>query len=196
MKRFTNVRVLVNWATYCAIITLLCVIIYVVAQQNFRQGANDPQFQMTEDAADALNNGADPKSLVNTTSPIEISKSLSPYLIIYDAAGKIVVSNAMLHNKVLQIPAGVLAYIQKNGNDAASWQPEPGVRQAMVGTKAAGSKTYTVIAGRSLRKTEERIALLGEQVLFGWFCSVIGMFLIAFLLDFVTRRWSKNVQVA
>jgi hypothetical protein len=195
MRRFTNISVLANWVAYCAIITLLCVIIYVVAQQNFRQGANDPQFQMTEDVADALNNGADPKSLVNTTSTVEISKSLSPYLIIYDAAGNIAASNANLNNQTLKIPAGVLAYIQKNGRDAATWQPQPGVRQAMVGIKATRGKAYTVIAGRSLRKTEERIGLLGEQVLFGWFVSVIALLVIAFLQDLVTRKLSKSLQV-
>ena len=50
--------ILKNWFGYLAVITLLCGIIYIVAQQNFRMSANDPQYQMAEDAINALNNGA------------------------------------------------------------------------------------------------------------------------------------------
>ena len=53
MNRLTNI--FKNWIAYAAIITLLSGIIYIVVQQNYRMNANDPQFQMIEDAANALN---------------------------------------------------------------------------------------------------------------------------------------------
>ena len=48
-------------------------------------------------------------------------------------------SGATLDGKALNfIPkGGVIDYVNKNGKDAASWQPQPEVRQAMVGIRAA-----------------------------------------------------------
>ncbi|MDB5133834.1 MAG: hypothetical protein JWP37_437, partial [Mucilaginibacter sp.] len=64
-------RRLVHWFGYAVVITLLCGIIYIVAQQNFRQAANDPQVQLAQEAANAINNGADPKTLAAAYAPIE-----------------------------------------------------------------------------------------------------------------------------
>jgi hypothetical protein len=145
---------------------------------------------MVEDAANAINNGAEPQSLVNSAAPVEISKSLAPFLVIYDATGNGIASNATLNGKALEIPKGVLDYVQKNGADMASWQPQQGVRQAMVAMRAAKGKGYTVVAGRSLRKIEERIGLLGQQVLFGWFVSLIGLLAVAIIKDWVTKKYT------
>lgn len=189
MNKYTTI--FKNWFAYAAIITLLCGIVYITVQQGYRSSANDPQLQMAEDAANALNKGADPKSLVSTTPAIEISQSLSPYLIIYDTSGNIAAGSATLNGKALKIPQGVIDYIKKNGKDAATWQPVPGVRQAMVGFSTA-KKDYIVIAGRSLRPTEERIDRLGELVLFGWAMSLLGMFVVAFLQEWMTRKMAQG----
>jgi hypothetical protein len=176
-----------NWLAYAAIITLLCGIVYIVVQQNYRLSANDPQVQLARDAANAIDKGADPKSLISSGPAIEISQSFSPFLVIYDAAGNIVAGSATLNGKALKIPQGVITYIQKNGKDAASWQPQPGVRQAMVGFSSA-NKAFIIVAGRSLKLTEERISLLGEQVALGWGLSLIGMLVIAFLQEMTGRK--------
>jgi hypothetical protein len=186
MNRFTNI--FKKWIAYAAIITLMCGIVYTTVQQSFRADANDPQFQMAEDAANALSNGADPKSLIPSTGNVEISRSLAPFIIIDDDGENMAASNATLNGQAIKIPAGVIPYIKKNGSDAVSWQPQPGVRQAMVGIHTTAGRGYTVFTGRSLRKVEERIGKLGEQVLFGWICSLIGMFIIAFLQDALTGR--------
>ena len=185
MNKYTTI--FKNWFAYAAIITLLCGIVYITVQQSYRLSANDPQLQLAEDAANALNKGADPKSLMSATSAVEISQSLSPYVIIYDASGNIAAGSATLNGKVLKIPQGVIDYIQKNGRDAATWQPVPGVRQAMVGFSTA-NKAYVAVAGRSFRYIEDRINLLSEQVVFGWAMSLLGMFVVAFLQEWITRR--------
>jgi len=189
MNKYTTI--FKNWFAYAGIITLLCVIVYITVQQSYRLSANDPQLQLAEDAANALNKGADPKSLVSATTTIEISQSASPYVMIYDASGNIAAGTATLNGKVLKIPQGVIDYIHKNGRDAATWQPVPGVRQAMVGFSTA-NKAYVAVAGRSLRNIEERINLLGEQVIFGWAMSLLGMFVVAFLQEWATRKMSQG----
>lgn len=175
------------WFGYAAIITLTCIIIYVTVQQSFRLSANDPQVQMAQDAALAIDKGADPKNLAGTSTPLELSQNLSPYLVVYDPSGNVVAGSATLNGKPLRIPQGVIDYIRKNGRDAASWQPEPGVRQAMVGVSSANGK-YVVISGRSLSPTEERIGRLGEQVAFGWVVSLVGLLVLAFLQSMMTKK--------
>lgn len=175
------------WLGHAAIITLACGIIYVTVQQDFRLSANDPQLQMAQDAAIAIDKGTDPKNLTGTNASLEISQELSPFLMVYDPSGSLIAGNARLNGKPLKIPQGVIDYIRKNGRDAASWQPEPGVRQAMVGVSTA-RKDYIVVAGRSLGPTEERISRLGEQVAFGWIVSLIALLVVAFLQDMMIKK--------
>ncbi len=185
----TYAIILKNWFGYAAVITLLCGIIYIVGQQGFRASADDPQYQMAEDAAHAISKGADPKLL--GAAPAEISETLSPYLLIYDKTGNIIINGAILKGQPLKIPQGVLDYIQLHGADHATWQPIPGVRQAMIGIRSnAGGKSYTVIAGRSLRKIEERIGLLGEQVAFGWAMALLAILVVVTLQEYAAKKWS------
>lgn len=188
MNRF--VPLFKSWFAYAAAITLVCGVIYITVQQSYRMPANDPQLQMAGDAADAISKGADPKLLVGSAQ-VEISKSLSPYLIIYDSSGKQIAGNATLNGADLKIPQGVIDYVNKNGKDAATWAPEPGVRQAMVGVRSNG-KNYIVFSGRSLRIVEERIKMLGEQVVLGWFLSLIGMAVILVITNAIGSKTALN----
>ena len=43
-----------TWVPLTIGTTLLCGLVYLATQQSIRQGANDPQIQMAEDAAAAL----------------------------------------------------------------------------------------------------------------------------------------------
>ncbi|MFB9842952.1 hypothetical protein [Mucilaginibacter ginsenosidivorans] len=176
-----------SWFAYATAITLVCGIIYVTVQQSYRTSANDPQLQMAEDAANAISKGAAPKTVIGAATPVEISESLSPYLVIYDSAGNMVASNASLNGAPLRIPKGVVDYVNKYGKDAATWQPEPGVRQAMVGIRSIG-KGFIAFSGRSLRRVEERISILGEQVALGWIMSLIGMAVVLFIINAFTPR--------
>lgn len=178
-----------SWFGYAAAITLVCGIIYITVQQGYRQTANDPQFQLAEDAANAISNGADPKALTGTGQHIEISQSLSPYLIVYNSNGSIAAGNATLDGNAPKLPKGVIDVARNTGITAVSWQPREGVRSATVSIRA---KNYVVVAGRSLRITEERINMLGQQVLFGWFMSLIGMAVILFMINAITAKPAIN----
>ena len=179
-----------NWFGYAVLITLLCGIIYTIAQQNFRQSANDPQYQMAFDAANAINRGSAPGSLTSSSAPVEIGNSLSPYLLIYDANGKLTAANATLDGKAPKIPQGVLDNVKRNGMEIVTWQPRDGIRQATVEIQT--NKGYTVAAGRSLHITEERIAILGKQVAFAWVLSLAAMLVVVTLQEMLTKRLSLN----
>jgi len=57
-------------------------------QQDLRLGANDPQLQLPKDTARALDAGAPATTLV-ATSKIDVATSLTPFLIIFHGAGKV-----------------------------------------------------------------------------------------------------------
>src|SRR5258708_1272848 len=142
-------RIFKNWLGYAAVLTLLCGIIFYMGRQEFRQSANDPQLQLVQEAANALNKGADPKSLVGTGKPAEISETQAPYIVIYDVSGNVVANSGVLNGRPLKVPRHVIDYIQKNGADKATWEPVRGVSQAMVALLSNTTHSYVVIGGRS-----------------------------------------------
>src|SRR5438270_7168527 len=58
------VRVFLYWLPVALAITVLSGLVYVAVQQDLRQGANDPQIQMAEDAAVQLEAGQQPAAVV------------------------------------------------------------------------------------------------------------------------------------
>ncbi|MBS1523376.1 MAG: hypothetical protein JST50_20415 [Bacteroidetes bacterium] len=176
-----------NWLGYAAVVTLLCFLVYIIAQQNFRQSANDPQFQLAQDAVNAINKGTDPK-LLTGTQPLDIASTLSPYVLIYDTNGSEIGNNITLDGKIPEMPDGVLNKTRSNGINTVTWQPRAGLRQAIV--MMATHKGYVVVASRSLQTTEDHIATLGSQVLFGWIVSLVAMLVVVMLQESMTSKMS------
>ena len=160
------------WLPLAAAITMLAGTIYIAVQQAYRQGANDPQIQMAEDAATALAAGQPVNNLV-PAGTVDMAQSLAPYLIVYDQNGTPLASNVLLHGAIPQIPAGVFDYTRQHGEDRISWQPEPGVRSAAVIYAVTGSSGGFVLAGRSLREVEKREDQLTQQVSAGWLSAML-----------------------
>ena len=69
------------WLPFAVVTTAFCALVYVSVQQALRSGLNDPQIQMAEDTAYALNNGAAVESVV-PTEKVEMSLSLAPFIVI------------------------------------------------------------------------------------------------------------------
>src|SRR3989344_5093928 len=128
-----------SWLPLAVLATLLCGLIYVNVQQNLRAGANDPQIQMAEDAARALAKGQAPQSLVLGGSQVDIAESLAPFLVIYDDFGRALASSGILHGQAPILPSGVLDFARKYGEDRTTWQPEGGVRSAIIVARFSGA---------------------------------------------------------
>jgi len=175
MKFITSV--LKTWLPFAAAITLVCGIIYGTVQTSYRSGANDPQFQLAGDAAYALSQGTDPKLLISAKQT-EISRSLSPYLIIYDDHGAAVAGDGVLDGKIPSMPSGVLDFTRAHDQDVITWQPREGVRSALVIQHVSSGYNGFVVAGRSLREVERRESTLVEQVGIGWIVSLIALLLV------------------
>jgi hypothetical protein len=166
------------------LLTIFCGLCYFLIQQDLRQSANDPQIQMAEDQVQ-------PENLPS----IDISKSLAPFVIVFDEKGNPISSSGTLNGVIPTIPAGVFVYVRTSGGgdlrptdivgeDRFTWQPENGVRIAAVVVR---TNSGFILAGRNLREIEKR----EENALFvsgiAWIFGIVGLFVIEALATVYTR---------
>ena len=127
-------------------------LVYASVQHIQRSDANDPQVQLAEDAAVALDAGAQPAGVVGQDR-VDVGVSLAPFVVVYDTAGSVLATSGRLDGHDPVPPAGVLESAVSTGRDIVTWQPRGGVRIATVVVPWHGG---AVLAGRSLRLVEQR----------------------------------------
>lgn len=154
-----------------AVLTLACLIIAVAVQQDLRQGADDPQHQLAEDAVARLNAGDTPSAVVGSVH-VDIATSLAPFVAAYDAGGNVLATSGQLDGAAPVVPPGVLASARATGQDTVTWQPRAGVRVAIVVLPWHGG---TVLAGRSLRRVEEMESKIEGMIALGWLGSLAAV---------------------
>jgi hypothetical protein len=161
--------------------------------QNFRSSANDPQIQMAEDAAEALEKGVAIVTILGN-SKVEIEKSLAPYLVMYDQAGKPVAGSGELNGKLPTLPEGVFKYAKNKGEDRITWQPEKGIRSAIVvvSYNSPNAQGGFVMAGRSLREVEKREHQLTVRVALLWIISLGILWGLVNFLSFMGKKMGEK----
>lgn len=157
--------------TIAILVTILCGLIYVTVQQSYRSAANDPQLQLAKDISYKLEQGHPVDNLLLNDS-IEVSRSLSPFVALYDNDGNPVRSTATLDGEFPKLPKGVFDFTRKNKEDVLSWQPRRGVRMAMVVEYVHASNISFVAAGRSLEEVEKRESNLTIMVIIAWLVCI------------------------
>jgi len=167
-------KIFKQWLPFAVTISAFCFLVYAAVQQAYRQGANDPQIQMAEDAADALADGQDANNLVPAVK-VSVDKSLSPFLIIYDASGNVVASSVQLDGKTPALPDGVLNSTKEMGENRVTWQPREGVRIAAV---IVSYKDGYALAGRNLREVEMREAQVSQFAGITWLLALFATFIV------------------
>ncbi len=170
-----------SWLPLGFVITMFFLGMAGVAQQIIRQGANDPQIQITEDMTADLINGTPVLDSANR-KPINIADSLSSFTATFDQDGNIISSDYVLNDKEVFPPKGVFDYARTHGEDRVTWQPEKGVRTAIVVKyyKSENRSGY-VLAGRSMKETEKRTGLIYNLLLIGWLVTTAGSYKVSFL---------------
>jgi hypothetical protein len=168
------------WLPVAVAITIFCGLVYVTVQQSLRQSANDPQIQMAEDAANALEGGAPADSVLPSTR-IDVAASLAPFTVVFNDSGNVVASSGLLHGQSLQLPAGVLDNVRQKGQSRLTLQPESAVRIASVIVRFSGAKPGFVLAGRSLRETEVRTTQTRTFVGLAWVAALVVTLVVVFL---------------
>jgi hypothetical protein len=109
----------------------------------------------------------------------------SVFSAIYDASGRVLAGTATLHGRLPQPPPGVFNYMRAHGEDWVSWQPEVGVRVALVGQQLGnkGSASgWFVIAGQSIVRGETMEDHFNRVLWWIWaamMLGAVGVFLVA-----------------
>lgn len=178
---------LILWLPAAAASAVLAFTLYATVQQSIRSAADDPQIQLAEDAAADLNDGASPESVIPTDT-VDPTRSLAPFVEVFDRSGVILSSSASISGKPPAPPIGVLTASLESDRNAVTWEPLPGIRIAAV---AVAYDDGFVLAGRSMRVIEPRedatlvIATLG--LLCAWVAAALAAIFSASTLRRLTR---------
>ncbi|MCE5260078.1 MAG: hypothetical protein LLG44_13625, partial [Chloroflexi bacterium] len=148
------------WLPLAVLAVAFALLAYALAQQVLRQNANDPQVQLARDTAAALAEGAQPYTLL--PAQVNLSRSLAPFVQVYDAAGRLTAGSGLLDGLPPRIPQGVLEVARAQGENRVTWEPAPGARFAAVVASVQGGDGGFVLAARSLAETEARARHLRE----------------------------------
>jgi hypothetical protein len=168
-------------------------LIYLEVQQDLRSGANDPQFQMAEDAAAKLNTGATPSFVVNRAAGVDLSTSLATFVIVFDSNHNVLASDATLDGGVPVPPAGMLQAATPDSPSAVTWEPRSGVRVAAV--TAAWNGGF-VLVGRSLRRVEQQEDNAGLIASVSLVCILAGLAFASLAAAWLWPRRRSSVQVS
>jgi hypothetical protein len=161
-------RAIAIWLPIAAAVTGLAAIVYGAAQQTLRLTADDPQVALAQRTAARLEAGIAPAGAL-PAEQVDLAGSLEPFVLIFDATGHLLATSATLHSQVPDYPMGVFDTVRARGEDRVTWQPERGVRNATVALAWRGG---FVVAGRSLRLTEQHIDQIGLVVGAGWLATM------------------------
>jgi hypothetical protein len=157
-------RRLIGWLTAAIIITLIFGSTYAALQQLGRRSAN---------AAPAAAAAAQVQLIGSeklTVPRLELTPDSGVFVIVYGADDKPVSGTATLHGSLPMLPSGVLQTARDTGADAVTWQPEPGLRMAVIARPAAGK---VIVAGQSLTPYEDRDRMVLLVLAAGWLGSIV-----------------------
>ena len=179
MDKFKNIfRV---WLPFAVVICAFCALAYVTVQQSERQAANDPQIQMAEDTAAALDGGAAVDS-VTPKAQVEMSTSLAPFIVVYDTDGKPTASSGILNGQMPGYPKGALDSAKASGENRVTWQPAATVRIASVVVPFKGG---FVVVGRNIREVELRESQTEMYAGLTALLALVGTFIVIALSEFL-----------
>ena len=178
-KRKTGSIVLFPLLPLLVAFTLISLLLYVVMQQSIRLGANEIPIELAENTARSL---ATQNTFPQTFPPdkIDISKSISPFIYVFDKDKRLIGSTAIVSGKTPEFPQGVLDNAKKNGEDRVTWQTVEGIRSSTVTVYFKDKLEGYIVAGKSLSEVEKRIDTIALQILIGY---LVGVILIIFAKD-------------
>jgi len=168
------------WLPFAVVISAFSLLIYAVVQQAYRQSANDPQIQMANDAAEALDHGKTVDEIVPVET-IDMDRSLAPFYLIFNSDEQPTAGSGILNNSLQTVPEGVLDFAKNNGENRVTWQPQPGVRIAAV---IVPYQNGYVLAGRNMREVEVREAQVSTFAGITWVLAMLGTFIVIALGEF------------
>ena len=175
------------YAPYIAamiIVSIILGLIYATVQQSYRSGANDPQLQIAKDINEHIRKNLPFQKFM--TDSIDLEKSLSVFVSLYNAKAELISSSGLLDGKFPTLPVGVFDFAKSNGENVITWQPKRAVRLATVILYTHSPVAAYIVVGRSLQEIEAREYNLRMMVFVGWLIciAIIG---VAMIIQLVFR---------
>ncbi|WP_158861849.1 hypothetical protein [Leifsonia sp. AG29] len=140
--------------------------VYIVAQHDGRSSAEDAPRALLSSARSTGGTGA--VDAAGQPRRRDLAHDQGVFWIRYDSSNQPTAGNGLLHGSLAVVPPGVLDSARERGQDAVTWQPEPGLRFAIVAQPTTHGGV--VIAGQSLQRTELR----AEQTLLYVMLALLG----------------------
>jgi hypothetical protein len=180
----TSKNILIFWVVVAFLVTFTSLLVYVTAQQVLRLGANEMPAELAAETSINLENSKSPLDAV-PAEITDISKSPGTFAMVFDKDKNLIASSAVMGIDEPAYPREVLDYVDKNGEDRVTWQPQKGLRFATIAVKA-GDKY--IVAGRSLKETEKLIATIGKLVFYAWLaCMIFSSAVLAIIYVFIKK---------
>jgi hypothetical protein len=142
---------------------------------------------MAEDIAGQLSIGTTPDGVMTMLS-VDMAKSLSPFVILYNKEGKEIANSARIAGTTPHLPPGVIDVARNRGQHRVTWEPVMGVRAAVVILPYKSPQgTGFVVVGSSLREVERVSHDLLVVTMVFYAVSLLGLMGIS-LLAFPKQR--------
>lgn len=191
IQRISNI--ISHWLPTAFVICMLVAFGFVAVQQSYRNGLNDPQIAMVQEAQAKLNNGAQPSDLIPANSPVvDLASSELPFLAIYDASGTPLVSSGKVGSDMAKPPVGVFERAKSRGENRVTWQPMRGTRIALVIRPVGNSQGWFVAAGRNMAEVENRVEQLGKMGVVVLIFTLAG----SLFLEIIGDEWRRRNLLA
>jgi len=171
----------------------------VVYQQKVRRGANREPARVVAAIAKGVNDKGETIVVVRRANPntntilgTEVETRSAPdgemrqelsskqwlegtsvFAAIYDPSGHVIAGTATLHGRLPQPPKGVFDYMRAHEEDWVSWQPEVGIRVALVGQRLPSGDF--ALAGQSIVRGETMEIHFNMVLWWIWVAAMLGL---------------------
>jgi hypothetical protein len=183
----TGKNILIIWTVIAFLVTFTSLLVYVAAQQVLRLGANEMPAELAAEISINLENSNSPKDAV-PSEITDISKSPGTFVMVFDKDKNLIASSAVMGLDEPVYPKGVLDYVDKNGEDRVTWQPQKGLRFATVAIKSGDNY---IVAGRSLKETEKLISTVESLVFYAWLVCMIFSSAVLAIIYVLLKKFSS-----
>ena len=156
---------IIPWLVGLVVVTLLIGSTYLSLQRLGRQADDD----VPAGLALSQLNSPDPQVLKADT-PIDLTQGPETFVNVYRGDGTPLTGSGTLSGSVPRLPQGVIESALQTGQDRVTWQPQQGVRYAIV-ARATGDTV--VVAGQNLQPSESRNRTMELFLGLGWLGSVL-----------------------
>jgi len=181
-----GMRRIIGWLAAAVIVTVVFASMYVAFQQSGRMAANTAPAAAADAEVQLL--GSTPAPPAPALPRAELTPDTGVFVIVYGPDNNPETGTAVLHGALPKVPSGVLDTARSAGSDVVTWQPEPGLRMAIVARSSEGN---VVVAGQSLTPFEATDGRILVYLGLGWLgCAlVLGT---GFAVPLILRRRDGN----